>query len=130
MQTVEAGIDEVFVVALATALRRSELDEPPGISIAAPHELPRMPTAATAQVLRRAQTTQTPVWVGYADNAGSMSRRLVDVVAADGGAISAFDHSHGRIRTLVLSRITGAVLADDVNLPPIDEDYDTAKERQ
>ena len=59
-----------------------------------------------------------------------MSRRLVDVVAADGGAISAFDHSHGRIRTLVLSRITGAVLADDVNLPPIDEDYDTAKERQ
>ena len=130
VQTVEAGIDEVFVVALATALRRSELDEPPGISIAAPHELPRMPTAATAQVLRRAQTTQTPVWVGYADNAGSMSRRLVDVVAADGGAISAFDHSHGRIRTLVLSRITGAVLADDVNLPPIDEDYDTAKERQ
>ncbi|MFA7265717.1 MAG: helicase-associated domain-containing protein, partial [Candidatus Nanopelagicales bacterium] len=130
MLPVEAGIDEVFVAALATALRRSELDEPPGISIAAPHELPRMPTAATAQVLRRAQTTQMPVWVGYADNAGSMSRRLVDVVAADGGAISAFDHSHGRIRTLVLSRITGAVLADDVNLPPIDENYDTAKERQ
>lgn len=130
MLQVEAGVDEVFVVALATALRRSELEEPPGISIAAPHELPRMPTAATAQVLRRAQTTQTPVWVGYADNAGSMSRRLIDVVAADGGAISAFDHSHGRIRTLVLSRITGAVLADDVNLPPIDSDYDTAKESQ
>lgn len=130
MLQVEPGIDDVFVVALATALRRSELEEPPGVSIAAPHELPRMPTAATAQVLRRAQLTQTPVWVGYADNAGSMSRRLIDVVAADGGAISAFDHSHGRIRTLVLSRITGAVLADDVNLPPLDSTYDTAKEQQ
>lgn len=127
---VEQGIDEVFIAALSTALRRIEGDEPTRISIAAPHELPRMPTAATAQVLRRAQTEQVPVWVGYADNAGSMSRRLIDVVAADGGAISAFDHSHGRIRTLVLSRITGAVLADDINLPPIDENYDTAKERQ
>ncbi len=127
---VDQGIDDVFIAALATALRRSEIDEPAGVSIAAPHELPRMPTAATAQVLRRAQMEQAPVWVGYADNAGSMSRRLIDVVAADGGAISAFDHSHGRIRTLVLSRITGAVLADDINLPPIDENYDTAKERQ
>ena len=79
-----------------------------------------MPTAATAQVLRRAQVQQVPVWVGYADNAGSMTRRLVDVVASDGGAISAFDHSHGRIRTLVLSRITGAVLAADISSADMD----------
>lgn len=110
----QPGVDDIFVVALTSALRRSELEEPAGVAIAAPRELPRMPTAATAQVLRRAQTQQVPVWVGYADNAGSMTRRLVDVVATDGGAISAFDHSHGRIRTLVLSRITGAVLAADI----------------
>ncbi len=112
----EPGVDDIFVNALASALRRSEVEEPAGIHISAPHELPRMPTAATAQVLRRAQIEQVPVWVGYADNAGSMSRRLVDVVTSDGGAISAFDHSFGRIRTLVLSRITGAVLAADIDV--------------
>ncbi len=112
----EPGVDDIFVNALASALRRSEIEEPPGIHISAPTELPRMPTAATAQVLRRAQIEQVPVWVGYADNAGSMSRRLVDVVTSDGGAISAFDHSFGRIRTLVLSRITGAVLAADIDV--------------
>lgn len=116
----EPGVDDIFVNALASALRRSEVEEPAGIHIAAPHELPRMPTAATAQVLRRAQIEQVPVWVGYADNAGSMSRRLVDVVATDAGAISAFDHSFGRIRTLVLSRITGAVLAADIEVEQTD----------
>ncbi len=116
----QPGVDDVFVTALTSALRRSELEEPAGVAIAAPRELPRMPTAATAQVLRRAQVQQVPVWVGYADNAGSMTRRLVDVVASDGGAISAFDHSHGRIRTLVLSRITGAVLAADISSADMD----------
>ena len=123
------GVDDVFITALTSALRRSELDEPPGIDIPAPHELPRMPTAATAQVLRRSQAQQVPVWVGYADNAGSTTRRLIDVVAADGGAISAYDHSYGRIRTLVLSRITGAMLADDAMLPAtMDPNETTQKE--
>ena len=51
----QPGVDDIFVVALTSALRRSELEEPAGVAIAAPRELPRMPTAATAQVLRRAQ---------------------------------------------------------------------------
>lgn len=109
------AIDEVFISALANALVRSEVadEDRPGRKLpAAPAELPRMATAVTAHVLRSAQVNATPVWIGYADNAGSTSRRLVDVVAIASGAVSAFDHATGRIRTLVLSRITGAQVLD------------------
>ncbi len=113
-------VDGVFVHALVKALTRTDAPSESHelSSIGAPSELPRLASAASAEVLRMAHTTSTPVWVGYADNAGSTSRRLVDVVAISGGAISAFDHSTSRIRTLVLSRVTGAQLADGT--PPSD----------
>lgn len=105
-------VDEVFISALVRALTRTvSLVAQDTTGVGAPAELPRLASAASAEVLRVAHTTSTPVWVGYADNAGSTSRRLVDVVAISGGAISAFDHSTSRIRTLVLSRITGAQIA-------------------
>jgi hypothetical protein len=105
-------VDEIFITALVRALTRTvNLVAQDTTGVGAPAELPRLASAASAEVLRVAHTTSTPVWVGYADNAGSTSRRLVDVVAISGGAISAFDHSTSRIRTLVLSRITGAQIA-------------------
>jgi predicted DNA-binding transcriptional regulator YafY len=110
---VTIGADGALVSALAQALRRAEQPEDVDRRPVAPQDVPRMPTAATAGVLRRAMLEQEPVWIGYADNAGSMSRRLVDVLASDAGAISVFDHNQGRIRTLVLSRITGAITASN-----------------
>lgn len=108
-----AHVDEVFVTALVKALTLTvSPEEQEAPQVGAPAELPRLASAASAEVLRLAHTSSVPVWVGYADNAGSTSRRLVDVVAISGGAISAYDHSTSRIRTLVLSRITGAQLAD------------------
>lgn len=107
------GADVALVSALAHALRRAEQPDATDNRPVAPQDVPRMPTAATAGVLRRAMVEQEPVWIGYADNAGSMSRRLVDVLASDAGAISVFDHNQGRIRTLVLSRITGAITANE-----------------
>ena len=109
-------VDEVFVAALVRALTRSAIPEAADIPLqGAPTQMPRLASAASAQVLRRAHETSTPAWVGYADNAGSTSRRLVDVVAISNGAISAYDHSSARIRTMVLSRITGVQLASDVS---------------
>ncbi len=111
------GFDEVFVVALVRALRNTEADS--GINVAlidSSNPLPRMATAQSATVLRAAHEGGHPVWIGYADNAGSTTRRLVDIVAMDAGAISAFDHNLGRIRTLALSRVTGvqrAVVTDE-----------------
>lgn len=112
----DESVDDLFIAALVNALVKSEAaDEAAGKQPipAAPRELPRMATAATSQVLRAAQQSATPVWIGYADNAGSTSRRLIDVVAIASGAVSAFDHATGRIRTLVLSRITGAQLLEE-----------------
>ena len=75
--------------------------------------VPRLSIAQSATILREAHLSGDPVWLGYADNAGSITRRLVDIVAIDAGAVSAFDHNSGRIRTLAVSRITGVERASD-----------------
>lgn len=101
------GFDELFVSALIRALRQTETTADTSSFGVATGSLPRMATAQSATVLRAAQKAGHPVWIGYADNAGSTTKRLVDVLAIDAGAISAFDHSAGRIRTLAMSRVTG-----------------------
>jgi len=108
------GFDTVFVDALVRALRRVEVQSAAdskaiagGAGGGGAVPLPRMAVAQSVAALRAALTHGFPVWVGYADNAGSMTLRLVDVVAFDAGAISAYDHNACVIRTLALSRITG-----------------------
>ena len=109
------GFDTVFVDALVRALRRVEAQsaaDSKAIAGGASDSvgavaMPRMAVAQSVAALRAALTHGFPVWVGYADNAGSMTLRLVDVVAFDAGAISAYDHNACVIRTLALSRITG-----------------------
>lgn len=105
------GFDTVFVGALVRALRRIEeqviADGVAAEVVGAGVPVPRMAVAQSVAALRAALTEGFPVWVGYADNAGSTTLRLVDIVAFDAGAISAFDHNACVIRTLALSRVTG-----------------------
>ncbi|MGB3040984.1 MAG: helicase-associated domain-containing protein [Candidatus Nanopelagicales bacterium] len=110
----QTGFDEVFVDALVRALRRAEADSQSPVPVANSGEpVPRLSIAQSATILREAHLSGDPVWLGYADNAGSITRRLVDIVAIDAGAVSAFDHNSGRIRTLAVSRITGVERASD-----------------
>jgi len=113
-----SGADGVLVDALVRALVRTEQmpSEDAAPLVNSGGSIPRMAIAASAAALRLAQTTQTPVWIGYADNAGSTTRRLIDVVGFDSGSVSAFDHGQGGIRVLALSRITGVepVATDDL----------------
>ena len=109
-----AGFDEVFVSALVRALRNAEQELDPTVQQSSRDPLPttrdpvqRLATAQSVAILRNALLDGHPVWIGYADNAGSTTRRLVDIVAIEAGAISAFDHNSRRIRTLALSRVTG-----------------------
>ncbi len=74
-----------------------------------PGDVPRMATAQTATVLRAAMTLGGSVWIGYADNAGTTSRRLLDPIRMEGGYVSALDHRSGQVRSFAISRIVGAV---------------------
>jgi predicted DNA-binding transcriptional regulator YafY len=46
------------------------------------------------------------VWIGYVDNHGTTSERIVDPVSLDAGWLSAFDHRTEQVRTFAVHRIT------------------------
>ena len=56
--------------------------------------------------LTAALRTPGPLWIGYVDNSGTVSERLVDPVRLDGGFLTAYDHRREEIRTFAV-RITG-----------------------
>ncbi|MBM9466438.1 helicase C-terminal domain-containing protein [Nakamurella leprariae] len=62
-------------------------------------------------LVRGAAADRRPLWIGYVDTEGSATHRVIDPVAVSGGAVVAFDHLRGAIRTLALHRITDARLA-------------------
>lgn len=67
---------------------------------------PPMPTAQVLRVLDSAVRHSTPLWLGYADNVGSTSERVVDPLGIEAGLLQAFDHSTNEVRTFRITRIT------------------------
>jgi hypothetical protein len=57
-------------------------------------------------VLREAVETGTPVLIGYVDNHGSSSERIVDPLSVEGGRLTAHDHRSDDVRTFAVHRIT------------------------
>jgi predicted DNA-binding transcriptional regulator YafY len=47
------------------------------------------------------------VWIGYADAAGHVARRLVEPLSVDAGRITAFDRGSEEVRTFSVHRVTG-----------------------
>lgn len=86
---------------------------PSGVNGAArPPLVPRRPVDTIA-VLTDALDAGQPVWIGYVDNNGTSSERLVDPIRVDGGWLTAYDHARDDVRTFAAHRITGvSVLAD------------------
>ncbi|MCW2753053.1 MAG: hypothetical protein JWQ32_464 [Marmoricola sp.] len=74
----------------------------------------RGPARAPADVmslLREAAETSAEVWIGYLDNHGTSSERVVKPLEVGGGQLSAYDARTEEVRSFAVHRITQARLA-------------------
>ena len=56
--------------------------------------------------LREAVEARATVLIGYVDNQGTTSERLVDPIRVEGGSLTAHDHRSDDVRTFAVHRIT------------------------
>jgi len=66
----------------------------------------RLTPAGSMAALRDAIETGATVVIGYVDNQGASSDRLVDPLSLDGGSLTARDHRSDDVRTFAVHRIT------------------------
>ncbi|MEO3787102.1 helicase-associated domain-containing protein [Actinocorallia sp. B10E7] len=98
----EQLVDEQVAAAAIRALRAGE----EAASVGAPTgELPRTPSVSMIEELRAAIGTR--LWIGYLDQQGQASSRIVEPVRVDGGYLTAYDQTRASIQRFVLHRITG-----------------------
>lgn len=76
--------------------------------------VPRRPVDTLA-VLHEALETRQQIWIGYVDNNGTTSERLVDPIGVEGGLLTAYDHARDGIRTFAVHRVSGVALVDSVD---------------
>lgn len=75
-------------------------------SIGAPSgEPPRTPSAALVEELRAAIGAR--LWIGYLDQQGQASSRIIEPVRVDGGHLTAYDQTRASVQRFSLHRITG-----------------------
>lgn len=101
------------VTAAARAIRagdKARAARPNGATVG---RLPRTASTKAIDALRAALADGQTVWVGYVDQHGGSSDRIVDPVRIEGGWLTAFDHTSGEARTFALHRITGATTVDE-----------------
>lgn len=68
--------------------------------------------ADSLALLREAVEERRTVWIGYVDSHGTVTERIVDPVAVDGGQLHAYDHRSDDTRTFAVHRITGVRTVD------------------
>ena len=56
--------------------------------------------------LARAIEAGASIWIGYVDNHGTTTQRVVDPISLDAGWLSAFDHRSEQVRTFAVHRIS------------------------
>jgi hypothetical protein len=77
-------------------------------------EPPRSPALATIDRLRRAADRGSRVWIGYLDQQGQASSRIVEPVRVEGGFLTGYDATRAAVHRFALHRITGvSELTDD-----------------
>lgn len=81
---------------------------------AAPGRLDRGSAARAVAELRVALDEATTVWIGYVDEHGTTTERLIDPVRLEGGWLSAFDHRSGKVRSFAVHRISAVAPVDAV----------------
>ncbi|GAA2436209.1 helicase-associated domain-containing protein [Actinomadura vinacea] len=70
-------------------------------------EPPRSPAAATVDRLREAVQRGGRVWIGYLDQQGRSSSRIVEPVRVEGGFLTGYDATRAAVQRFALHRITG-----------------------
>jgi hypothetical protein len=75
-------------------------------------ELPRSPAMATVEELRAAVSRGGRLWIGYLDQQGQASSRIVEPVRVEGGFLTAYDATRDSIQRFALHRITGVAEVD------------------
>jgi hypothetical protein len=110
--------DETVVAAAVRALRAGEeaarhSTEFARLRLSAPGgEPPRTPSMATVDALRVAVERGGRVWIGYLDQQGRASSRIVEPVRVDGGYLTAYDATRATVQRFALHRITGVARID------------------
>ncbi len=85
-----------------TAIRAGDRAEPTRSETPAVTLTPSGSMAALREAIEAGQT----VLIGYLDNQGGRSERLVDPVRVEGGSLTAYDHRTDDVRTFAVHRIT------------------------
>ncbi|WP_325050198.1 helicase-associated domain-containing protein [Actinomadura craniellae] len=91
-------------------LARRRADVPAG-------EPPRSPAVATVEELRRAIERGARVWIGYLDQQGRASSRIVEPVRLEGGFLTGYDATRAAVQRFALHRITGVAEVDSSSAP-------------
>jgi Helicase conserved C-terminal domain/WYL domain len=102
-----ATVREIRAGDAAVAARRGE----------AVRQVPGVTTASTLELLSRAVREGVPVWLGYVDNQGSGSQRVVRPVSLVGGFLQGYDERRGENRTFAVHRITSVALVEEDQEP-------------
>ncbi len=71
-----------------------------------PADAPALTPGDSMTALRQAVAQRTTVLIGYVDNHGTSTERIVDPLGLEGGWLTALDHRSEEIRTFAVHRIT------------------------
>lgn len=99
-------IDALVAALLAVEAGGASADEVPSHP-----EVTTEPRRDVGAAVRQAQSEHRPAWIEYANDGGSTSCRLVNVIAIEGGSLVAFDTHAARIARFPLSRVSSVQLA-------------------
>jgi hypothetical protein len=73
---------------------------------------PRSPAVAMIQRLREAADRGARVWIGYLDQQGQASSRIIEPARIEGGFLTAYDATRAAVHRYALHRITGVANVD------------------
>ncbi len=77
-------------------------------------DLPYLEPRVSLEVLRDAVTSGRSVWVGYVDETGRTTRRLLEPITLSGGRLTAVEAGRPGTRTYSVHRVTGVALVPEV----------------
>ncbi|WP_433476803.1 helicase-associated domain-containing protein [Spirillospora sp. CA-142024] len=114
----DSRTDASMIIAAVRALRAGDEAALHGAEHArqAPSgEPPRSPAMATIERLRAAVERGGRVWIGYLDQQGQASSRIVEPVRVEGGFLTGYDATRAAVHRFALHRITGVSELDDAS---------------
>lgn len=98
----DAAREEAHLTAAVAAVRAGDR----AASLRPAADTPTTPAGSLA-ALRQAIDEGASVLIGYVDNHGTSSQRIVDPVRLEGGTLTAYDHRSDDTRGFLVHRITG-----------------------